>query len=53
MKINVTWQNDNSDTIYNRLASKLGRQPTTDEVKAELDRILREVKHEHDNRRTK
>lgn len=38
--ISTTWTNNNPDTIYNKLAEKLGRQPTNSEVKAEVERIL-------------
>lgn len=40
MQINVTFTNGNPNTVYNRLAAKLGREPSNVEVKAELDRIL-------------
>jgi hypothetical protein len=43
MNINITHTNKNPDTIYNKLASKLGRQPTNEEVKAEVMRILKEA----------
>lgn len=34
--------NDNPDTIWNRLAARLGREPTTAEAAAEVRRILSE-----------
>jgi len=40
MQVNITFTNGNPNTVYNRLAAKLGREPSTVEVKAELDRIL-------------
>ena len=40
MNITTTWRNDNPDTIWNRLAAKLGRTPTNAEVTAEVRRIL-------------
>ena len=40
MLVTVTFTNKNPDTIYNCLAAKLGREPTSAEVKAELNRIL-------------
>lgn len=43
IRIAVTWTNDNPDTIWNRLAAKLGRQPTDAEAAAEVKRILAEV----------
>lgn len=42
-KITTTWTNNNPDTIYNKLAAKLGREPKHDEVVAELNRIMNEV----------
>jgi hypothetical protein len=40
--IKITWRNDNPDTIWNRLATRLGRQPTNAEATAEVKRILSE-----------
>ena len=40
MNITTTWRNDNPDTIWNRLAAKLGRAPTNAEVTSEVRRIL-------------
>ena len=40
LAINVTWRNDNPNTIWNRLAARLGRQPTNAEATAEVKRIL-------------
>lgn len=40
MKITTTWTNNNPDTIWNRLAAKLGRQPTNSEAEAEVKRIM-------------
>lgn len=40
MRATVTWTNRNPATIWNRLAEKLGREPTNDEAKAEVKRIL-------------
>lgn len=42
MKITTTWTNNNPNTIWNRLAAKLGREPTNEEAKAEVKRILLE-----------
>jgi hypothetical protein len=36
----TTWRNDNPNTIWNRLAARLGRQPTNAEAEAEVKRIL-------------
>lgn len=42
--VRVTWTNNNPNTIYNRLAARLGRVPTDAEVRAELDRIISEAR---------
>lgn len=42
MKITITWTNNNPDTIWNKLAAKLGREPTNAEATAEVKRILAE-----------
>lgn len=39
----TTWTNDNPNTIYNRLAVTLGRQPTNEEASDEVRRILTEA----------
>ncbi len=44
MKIVTTWTNNNPNTIYNKLKAKLQREPTIDEIKAELTRIIREAR---------
>lgn len=41
ISITTTWRNDNPNTIWNRLARRLGREPTDAEARAELDRIRR------------
>ena len=38
--VRTTWRNDNPQTIWNRLAARLGRQPTDAEAAAEVRRIL-------------
>lgn len=38
--ITITHRNDNPDTIWNRIASRLGREPTDVEAAAEVRRIL-------------
>lgn len=43
MQINVTWRNDNPNTIWNTLARKLGREPTNAEARAEMDRLMQEA----------
>lgn len=40
MRVAVTWRNDNPNTIWNRLARRLGREPTEAEARHEVDRIL-------------
>ena len=40
MQVNTTWTNKNPNTVWNKLATKLGRQPTRDEVIAEVACIL-------------
>lgn len=47
MIVTVNFRNDNPDTIWNRLAVKLGREPTHDEAKQEVFRILRGVRIEN------
>ncbi len=44
--VNTTWHNANPNTIWNRLAAKLGREPTAAEAKAEVRRILEESRIE-------
>ena len=43
MQVNVTWRNDNPNTIWNTLARKLGREPTNAEARAEMDRLMQEA----------
>lgn len=43
MKVTTTWHNANPNTIWNRLAARLGRQPTNDEVRTEVRRIMSEA----------
>lgn len=42
MKTVITWHNANPDTIWNKLARRLGREPTNEEAKQEVLRILRD-----------
>ena len=44
MQVNITHTNNNPSTIYNRLKSKLGREPNNLELQAEVYRIIREEK---------
>lgn len=43
MQVTITFTNPNPDTIWNRLAAKLGREPTNAEAREEVLRILREA----------
>lgn len=43
MRVSITWTNRNPNTVWNRLAARLGRQPTPAEAAAEVKRILREA----------
>ncbi len=40
LAVTFTYRNDNPDTIWNKLAARLGRQPTHQEAVAEVRRIL-------------
>jgi hypothetical protein len=40
MRVTITFRNDNPNTVWNRLAAKLGREPTNAEAAAEVRRIL-------------
>ena len=42
MKVTTTFTNKNPNTIWNRLAAKLGREPTNSEAVAEVKRIVSE-----------
>lgn len=44
MQVTFTVRNDNPNTIWNRLAVKLGREPTRAEATAEVRRILAECR---------
>ena len=41
MNITFTVTNNNPDTIWNKLAQRLGREPTNSEAEQEVKRILR------------
>lgn len=43
IRVNVTFTNGNPATIWNKLAVKLGREPTNAEASAEVRRILEEA----------
>ena len=40
VNIHFSWTNHNPDTIYNRMVERLGREPTDDEIRDEVRRIL-------------
>lgn len=40
--VTTTWTNRNPNTIWNRLAERLGREPTNQEATDEVKRILAE-----------
>ena len=44
--ITTTWTNNNPNTVWNKLAQKLGREPTNAEATAEVRRILTEAREE-------
>ena len=44
MRVTISWTNPNQNTIWNRLAQQLGREPTNAEATAEVKRILREAR---------
>lgn len=51
MKITFTYTNNNPNTIYNKLAAKLGREPKMFEVKEEVNRILSEARIERESKK--
>lgn len=44
LKVTIKWHSTNPDTIWNKLAAKLGREPTRQEAADEVRRILREAR---------
>ncbi len=44
MRVSITFTNNNPNTIWNTLARKLGRESTSDEARAEVQRILAEAR---------
>ncbi len=44
IKITTTWHNPNPNTIWNKLAVRLGREPTNEEARQEVSRILSEAR---------
>lgn len=43
IRIAITHRNDNPDTIFNKLAARLGREPTDKEAAGEVRRFLDEA----------
>lgn len=43
IQVNVTWHNANPNTIWGKLAARLGREPTNQEATDEVKRILDEA----------
>lgn len=50
IQINFTVTNDNPDTIWNKLVAKLGRDPTNDECRDEIHRLLEQFRMEREER---
>lgn len=48
--VTVTWHNPNPDTIANKLAARLGREPSHAELKQEVCRILRKARSDREAR---
>lgn len=44
--VNFTVTNNNPNTIWNRLAARLGREPSNAEMTFEVQRIMREAREE-------
>lgn len=51
VRITTTVHNAGSHTIWAKLAERLGREPTHEEVKAEVRRILGEANLENGSKR--
>ena len=43
MRMTITWHNNNPNTVWNKLAARLGREPTNAEAASEVQRILSEA----------
>jgi hypothetical protein len=43
-KVIITWHNAGPHTIWGKLAERLGREPTDQEARQEVARILSEVR---------
>lgn len=44
VNVTITVHNPNPNTIWNKLAARLGREPTNQEAADEVRRILREAR---------
>ena len=53
IEVNFTVTNKNPNTIANKLAAKIGREPTNAELNEEVRRILREASEERELRLTR
>ena len=53
LEVHFTVTNKNPNTIANKLAAKLGREPTNAELNEEVRRILREASEERELRLTR
>lgn len=42
--VTTTWHNAGPNTIWAKLAARLGREPTNAEARAEVERILRQAR---------
>lgn len=49
--VTQTVTNSNPNTIWNKLAAKLGREPTNQEARAEVERILQDAADERHERK--
>lgn len=44
VRVTITFHNPSPNTIWNRLAARLGREPSREEAAEEVRRILREAR---------
>ena len=44
VKVTITWHSAGPHTIWDKLAARIGRQPTNEEAAAEVRRILAEAR---------
>ena len=48
IKVTTTWHNPNPNTVWNKLAARLGREPTDEEIRTEINRIMQKVWKKND-----